>query len=591
MPSMTTTEDIVVKKKLRIKFGTKKFEKECVIAEVKSGNKVPLIDDWGHTVAVKEKSESMESESYLVPSVGVKFADSVKPNIAGSKKRGPSELAESRKEKRLKMDRILSQQCSNVLKKLVCHKSGWPFLSPVDPVLLCIPDYFTVIKHPMDLGTIKSKLGKNKYNDVDEFAADVRLTFSNAMTYNPPGHLVHVMAKELNDLFNRMWKSVEKKIGPDLSTGKSMKLTIGLKRSDSAPKLYVKTPSQPGTVISRRIVPPLETDKLTRSMEVELPKSREEFPTIIARSTFLKGTTGGGKKTSDFNLSKSPLSSAATRCTLCANSRCCCSPANELSSEMSLTKDICTEYQIAHKFINQDGMPVTNPALQLSNSDPESHGAGKTLGDDNTCQSSNLTTEASSEEEWQTPALEVQLSPKRALRAALLKSRFAGTILKAQQKKLLDHGDKVDPLKIQQQKELLERMQREERIRLEAEIKAAEAAERRKVEAERRAQREKEREAARIALQKMEKTVEFHETIGALKEIEMLCGCSSTLKYAEEASPELVPNAYEKLGSFSNPLEQLGLFIKDDDLCVEDDNPEERDNGKMLVGEEGEIIP
>ena len=33
---------------------------------------------------------------------------------------------------------------------------------------------------PMDLGTIKSKLEKNVYSGVEEFAADIRLTFSNA---------------------------------------------------------------------------------------------------------------------------------------------------------------------------------------------------------------------------------------------------------------------------------------------------------------------------------------------------------------------------------------------------------------------------
>lgn len=40
---------------------------------------------------------------------------------------------------------------------------------------------------------------------------------------------------------------------------------------------------------------------------------------------------------------------------------------------------------------------------------------------------------------WSTPDFPVQLSPKKALRAAMLKSRFADTILKAQQKTLLEH--------------------------------------------------------------------------------------------------------------------------------------------------------
>uniref|UniRef100_A0A7N0ZRZ2 Bromo domain-containing protein n=1 Tax=Kalanchoe fedtschenkoi TaxID=63787 RepID=A0A7N0ZRZ2_KALFE len=569
MPSMTTTEDMVVKKRLRIKYGTKKFETECVVGEVKPAQTVPLFDDWGHSVAVKEKSESVESESYRVPSsCGVKTEESVMSTGVGCKKRGPTEFVEGRVEKRQKMDRGKSQQCSNLLKKLMSHKSGWPFLAPVDPVALCIPDYFLVIKHPMDLGTVKVKLGKNKYDHVDEFAADVRLTFSNAMSYNPPGNYVHGMANELSDLFNRMWKSVEKKLGQDQSQEKSLKLTIGFKRNDSAPKLSVKPPTQPGAMISKSTVQSLETDNLTRPMEVGLAKSLEECSTKIARSASFEGTKGGGTPNFDLTLSKSPLRSAGTVCTLCANIHCCCSAGKDLPSGKSLKKDKCINSPIAHKDLES----ITKPACQRSNSDPVSNEAGRSLGEKNACHSSNLTTDASLEEEWQTPATE---------------SRFAGTILKAQQKKLLDHSDKVDALKIQQQKEILERQQREERIRLEAEIKAAEAAERRKADAERRAQREREREAARIALQKMEKTVEFHETVGALKEIEMLCGCPISGSPIDIGSPEVSPLA----GSYSNPLEQLGLFMKEDLFGGDEEDEDAEVSTKVVDGEEGEFIP
>jgi hypothetical protein len=54
---------------------------------------------------------------------------------------------------------------------------------------------------------------------------------------------------------------------------------------------------------------------------------------------------------------------------------------------------------------------------------------------------------------------EEPLSPSKALRAAMLKSRFAGTIVKAQQKALLDH--KIDPAKLQLEKERLEKRQQE----------------------------------------------------------------------------------------------------------------------------------
>lgn len=166
------------------------------------------------------------------------------------------------------MDRNISHQCSNVLKKLMTHKSSWPFLVPVDPVQLGIPDYFSVIRHPMDLGTVKSKLGKNKYKEVEDFAADVRLTFSNAMTYNPPGNFVHIMAKELNDLFNMMWKSIEKRMGQDHGKEKSMKLTIGLKRSDSSHKFPVKAPAQHPPLTSKSSLSSHEPENIVRLMDV-----------------------------------------------------------------------------------------------------------------------------------------------------------------------------------------------------------------------------------------------------------------------------------------------------------------------------------
>jgi len=45
--------------------------------------------------------------------------------------------------------------CSRLLEALINHDCSGPFLKPVDPVALEIPDYLTRIKTPMDLGTVK----------------------------------------------------------------------------------------------------------------------------------------------------------------------------------------------------------------------------------------------------------------------------------------------------------------------------------------------------------------------------------------------------------------------------------------------------
>ena len=59
-----------------------------------------------------------------------------------------------------------------------------PFKQPVDPQALGIPDYFDIIKRPMDLSTIKKKLEGGAYADPWEYVDDVWLMFDNAWLYN-----------------------------------------------------------------------------------------------------------------------------------------------------------------------------------------------------------------------------------------------------------------------------------------------------------------------------------------------------------------------------------------------------------------------
>lgn len=59
-----------------------------------------------------------------------------------------------------------------------------PFRQPVDPQSLNIPDYFEIVKKPMDLSTIHNKLTTGQYSDPWEYVDDVWLMFDNAWLYN-----------------------------------------------------------------------------------------------------------------------------------------------------------------------------------------------------------------------------------------------------------------------------------------------------------------------------------------------------------------------------------------------------------------------
>ncbi|KAF8399899.1 hypothetical protein HHK36_015769 [Tetracentron sinense] len=194
-------------------------------------------------------------------------------------------------------DAILMKQCERLLKNLMSHQFGWVFNTPVDVVKLNIPDYFTVIKHPMDLGTVKSKIASGAYSSPLCFVADVRLTFSNAMTYNPQGNDVHHMADALGKYFEVRWKSIEKKlpvIDAHLVPAKS-----GVPREMKAAKPMPPSKKSKITMSDHKVNPEpvkrIMTDewkhKLSRELELlgEIPEHIVDF---IRRHSFNESQTG-----------------------------------------------------------------------------------------------------------------------------------------------------------------------------------------------------------------------------------------------------------------------------------------------------------
>ena len=69
------------------------------------------------------------------------------------------------------------------------HQHGWPFHVPVDSVNLGLPDYFKIIKQPMDMGTVKKRLENNYYWCSQECIEDLNLMFKNCYLYNKPGEV------------------------------------------------------------------------------------------------------------------------------------------------------------------------------------------------------------------------------------------------------------------------------------------------------------------------------------------------------------------------------------------------------------------
>jgi len=72
----------------------------------------------------------------------------------------------------------------------------------------------------MDFSTIERKLGSSnpakpdlnaqnpRYYHADEFVADVRLIFSNCITFNGPDHAVTAMGKRVEEVFDKQVKQM-----------------------------------------------------------------------------------------------------------------------------------------------------------------------------------------------------------------------------------------------------------------------------------------------------------------------------------------------------------------------------------------------
>ena len=89
--------------------------------------------------------------------------------------------------------------------RFTMKRQAWPFVEPVDWEALNIPDYPVIIKHPMDLKTIESKLHDGHIESPDEFVALVRTVFRNAYVYNAKGDPsgVRECAEKLSQAFEK----------------------------------------------------------------------------------------------------------------------------------------------------------------------------------------------------------------------------------------------------------------------------------------------------------------------------------------------------------------------------------------------------
>merc|ERR1719206_1562477 len=112
--------------------------------------------------------------------------------------------------------------CNEIIKEMFSKKHSayaWPFYKPVDTEQLDLHDYKQVIKKPMDLGTVRTKMEGREYRVPTEFATDMRLIFTNCYKYNPPEHDVVAMARKLQDVFEMRYARIPDEVNANANAG------------------------------------------------------------------------------------------------------------------------------------------------------------------------------------------------------------------------------------------------------------------------------------------------------------------------------------------------------------------------------------
>jgi len=155
------------------------------------------------------------------------------------------------------------QFLSKILKALWKNRHCWPFQQPIDIVTLGIPDYYSIIKNPMDLGTVKRKLDNCEYSTGSEAAADFQLVFDNCFLYNKPQDDACFMARALEKLFNEKMKDY-----PTETEYRIAKVTPAAKTTTKIVPATTTTLEPPATP-TKSAVPPV----VSSTVSVTKPKS------------------------------------------------------------------------------------------------------------------------------------------------------------------------------------------------------------------------------------------------------------------------------------------------------------------------------
>ncbi|RKP34928.1 hypothetical protein BJ085DRAFT_22556 [Dimargaris cristalligena] len=146
----------------------------------------------------KQPPRSSTPSSSITMTVGGRVAMIDPYSIRGIKESGWTREMDAELRKPAANNRMAIQR--RIVTELQSHNQSWSFMHPVNADE--VPDYYTVIKEPMDLTTLESNVEAEMYPTMEEFSKDVRKVFRNCKSYNAENTIYYKCAVKLEKFFD-----------------------------------------------------------------------------------------------------------------------------------------------------------------------------------------------------------------------------------------------------------------------------------------------------------------------------------------------------------------------------------------------------
>ena len=180
-------------------------QKEAVMAKIRAVSKSHIV----HPPPAQWKNGIVEIDPMSIPAIRDSGWSPSMDELSRQPRHGPN-----------------YNQLLHLLNDMQNHTAAWPFAQPVNRDE--VPDYYEVIKEPMDLSTMEERLGNDLYPRPEDFIKDSRLIFDNCRRYN---NETTPYAKSANKLEKFMWQQI--KNIPEWSVSRSTSIDTHVRLTQS----------------------------------------------------------------------------------------------------------------------------------------------------------------------------------------------------------------------------------------------------------------------------------------------------------------------------------------------------------------------